>query len=79
LRRLAEGAGVKWYCGIVELRELLKEANHYCHFIDNDYAAVVKPLTVLKSPKAKWSWNNTLEGICFCTPTRSSEQCGRVH
>jgi len=35
-----------------ELREFLKQANHYCHFF-KDYAAVVKPLTVLTSPKVK--------------------------
>jgi len=40
-----------------ELREFLKWVNHYCHFIE-DYAAVVKPLTVLTSPKVKWAWNN---------------------
>jgi len=31
-----------WYCRIVELREFLKQVNHYCLFI-KDYAAVVKP------------------------------------
>jgi len=32
-------------------------ANHYCSFF-KDYAAVLKPLTVLTSPKVKWAWNN---------------------
>jgi len=40
-----------------ELREFLKQANHYCCFI-KDYTEVVKPLTVLTSPKVKWAWNN---------------------
>jgi len=40
-----------------ELREFLKQANHYCRFV-KDYAAVFKLLTVLTSPKVKWAWNN---------------------
>jgi len=40
-----------------ELREFLKQVNLYCCFV-KDYAAVVKPLTVLTSPKVKWAWNN---------------------
>jgi len=40
-----------------ELREFLKRANHYRRFV-KDYAAVIKPLTVLTSPKVKWAWNN---------------------
>jgi len=40
-----------------ELREFLKQANHCCLFV-KDYAAVIKPLTVLTSPKVKWAWNN---------------------
>jgi len=46
-----------WNCGILELWEFLKWANHYCCFV-KDYTAVVKPLTVLTSPKVKWAWNN---------------------
>jgi len=45
---------VPWNCR--ELREFLKWANHYHHFV-KDYTAVVKPLTVLTSPKVKWAWN----------------------
>jgi len=40
-----------------KLREFLKRANHYCCFV-KDYAAVVKPLTLLTSPKLKWVWND---------------------
>jgi len=35
----------------------LKRADHYCCFAKN-YAAVVKPLTVLTSPKVNWAWCN---------------------
>jgi len=37
-----------------ELREFLKRANHYHCFV-KDYAAVVKHLKVLTSPKVKWA------------------------
>jgi len=40
-----------------ELWEFLNQANHYHHFV-KDYAAVVKPLTALTSPKVKWAWND---------------------
>jgi len=45
-----------------ELREFLKRANHYCHFVKN-YSAVVKPLTVLPSPKVKWAWCNAQQQV----------------
>jgi len=58
LRTLAEGAGGQvWYCRIVELRQFLKQANHYLRFV-KDYAAAVKPLIVLTSPKVEWAWND---------------------
>jgi len=60
LRRLAKGAGGQ-ECGR-ELREFLKWANHYHHFI-KDYAAVAKPLAVMISPKVKWVWNKTQQQV----------------
>jgi len=46
---------VLWNCR--ELREFLKWVNHYCCFV-KDNTAVIKPLTVLTSPKVKWAWND---------------------
>jgi len=46
---------VPWNCR--EIREFLNQANHYHRFV-KEYTAVVKPLTVLTSPKVKWAWND---------------------
>jgi len=40
-----------------ELRQLLGLANYYPRFV-KDYSVVVKPLTVLTSPKVEWTWNS---------------------
>jgi len=40
-----------------ELREFLKQVNNYHCFV-KEYTALVKPLTVLTSPKVKWAWCN---------------------
>jgi len=40
-----------------ELRQFLGLANYYRRFV-KDYSAVVKPLTMLRSPKVEWTWNS---------------------
>jgi len=55
-----------------ELREFLKQANHYRRFV-KDHAAVIKPLTVLTSPKVKWAWNDAQQQA-FDDTTRNHVQ-----
>jgi len=40
-----------------EFKQFLGLANYYHHFV-KDYSAVVKPLTVLTSPKVDWMWSS---------------------